>query len=269
MFYHVYLTISQTERIASTLKDAMAIPSPPVDLRDYFAVPPSEWQTPEDSQFPSLLVYVLNIFSKAIISQFGGESGISIKAAEPAGVLVAQIFAATEFQFKGHSLIDILLAKLHFSCPVLWGVCGDEKTPEGRLRLGWRREDGAFVTEARHHERVSGFGAGFASISLRNFTKSRSRNPFPPTHFWECLANILNVPPSEVQLTHLFVLKAMLENSAERFIQFFGSAAVAALRLALVDFPATLPPSLQATAACKAISVLVDVFARDKNFRIS
>ena len=246
----------------------MTIPSPPVDLRDYIANPPPECQTPDQSQYPSLLLYVLNIFSKAIISQFGGESGISIKAAEPAGVLVAQMFSATEYQFKGHSLIDILLAKLHFTCPVLWGVYGNEKTPQGRLRLGWRREGGGFVSESRHHERVSGLGAGFASIALRNFTRSQLQNPFPPTNFWECLANILNVPPAEVQPTHLFVLKAMLENSAERFIQFYGSAAIAALRQALISFPASLPPKLQDTAACKAIMLLVDMLAREKNLVI-
>jgi nucleoporin GLE1 len=165
-------------------------------------------------------------------------------------------------------LIDILLAKLHLACPVLWGVYGDETTPAGRIRLGWRREDGTFVSESRHHERVSGFGAGFASISLRNFTKSRLRNPFPPTNFWECLSNILNVPSGEVQPTHLFVLKTMLENSVERFVQFYGSAGISALRLALVDFPASLPPKLQDTAACKAITLLVDMLAREKNLRI-
>ena len=258
----------QTERIKSTLKDALTIPSPPVDIRDYFAVPPPESQIPEQSKCPSLLVYSLNIFSKAIISQFGGESGISISAAEPAGVLVAQIFATVEYQFRGHSLIDILLAKLHLACPVLWGVYGDESTPEGRMRLGWRKEGGVYISESRHHERVSGLGAGFASIALRNFTKSRLRNPFPPTNFWECLANILNIPPGEVQPTHLFVLKAMLENSVERFIHFYGSAAIAALRLALVTFPATLPPRVQDTAGCKAITLLVDMLIREKNLRI-
>lgn len=173
-----------------------------------------------------------------------------------------------EYQFKGNSLIDILLAKFHFACPVLWGVYGDETTPEGRIRLGWRREGGAFVSESRHHERVSGLGAGFASIALRNFTKSRLRNPFPPTNFWECLANILNVPPQDVQPTHLFILRAMLENSAERFIQFFGSAAIAALRLAMVDFPASLPLKLQNTASTKAILLLRDFWAQDKNLMI-
>jgi nucleoporin GLE1 len=250
------------------LKDALTIPSPSVDIRDYFAVPPPELNTPEQSQCPSLLVYAMNIFSKAIISQFGGESGISTSAAEPAGVLVAQTFASPEYQIQGHSLIDILLAKLHLSCPVLWGVYGDERTAEGRMRLGWRREDGAFVSESRHHERVSGLGAGFASIALRNFSKSRFRNPFPPTNFWECLSNMLNVPPNDVQPTHLFVLKAMLENSAERFIQCYGTAAVAALRLALVDFPTTLPPKVQDTAGSKSITLLAEYLAREKNLRL-
>lgn len=212
---------------------------------------------------------MLSIFSKAIVSQFGGESGISLKAAEPAGVLVAHIFASTDYQLTGNSLIDILLAKLHAVCPVLWGAYGDEKTTAGRKMLGWRKEDGQFVSERRHHERVSGFGAGFAAISLRNFSKARLRNPYPPVHFWECLSNILNVPPEDVQPTHLFVLKAMLENCVERFVQFYGSAAIALLRHSLVDFPASLPPKLQDTAACKAITLLADLLLRDKNLRIT
>jgi nucleoporin GLE1 len=63
------------------------------------------------------------------------------------------------------------------------------------------------------------------------------------------------------------VLKTMLENSAEKFIQFYGTAAVAALRLALVDFPSTLPPKVQDTAGSKSITLLADMFAREKNLR--
>lgn len=78
----------------------------------------------------------------------------------------------------------------------------------------------------------------------------------------------MNVPPGDVQPTHLFVLKAMMENSVERFLQFYGSAAVAALGQALIKFPATLDAKLQDTAACKAINLLVDMLAREKNFTI-
>src|SRR5207248_2586351 len=125
-----------------------------------------------------------------------------------------------------------------------------------------------FVPEQRHNERMTGLGAGFAALALRNFSKTKWRNPFPPREYWECLANIVNVPPHEVQPTHLIVLKSMVENAVERFILFFDAAAVAALRHALVDFPRALPERLRTTPACKAVEMLVEEFRTQKNLSL-
>jgi nucleoporin GLE1 len=257
-----------TENVRKTFLKALTLPSPPVDIRDFLAKPPPTTDPNDPFQVPSLMIYIATIFSKAIIAQFTGEAAVNTKSAEPAGVLAVQIFSTDEFSFHGTSLIDILLAKLHASCPVLWGIYGPESTALGKKRLGWRIENGAFVSEQRHSERMTGLGAGFAAISLRNFSKTKLKNPFPPREYWESVANIVNVPPEEVQLTHLMVLRSMLENAVDRFILFFDGAAVAALRHALVEFPRALPAALGASPACKALEMLVEQIKTEKNLSL-
>lgn len=229
------------------------------------------------------MIYLISVLSKAIINAFVGECAVNTKAAEPIGTLAAQVFSTPELQYTRQndnanphaSLIPILLAKLHKIGPILFGISGPEDTAPGRMRLGWRLEaqndpnTKGFITEQRHHERMTGLGAGFSSIALRNFSKARLTNPFPPTHFWAALAGIVNTPPDDVQTSHLLLLKSMLENNAsERFVLFFGNVAVAALREALVDFPKRLPQSVQSKPACRSLALMVDGMDREKHFRL-
>lgn len=251
---------------------------------------------------PSLVIYLLSAFSKAVVNAFVGECTVNIKSAEPLGTMVAQIFSMAELQFKRNvpspnsgihyrafggnvptppmapdsvSLISILMSKFHATAPILFGVSGSEKTSAGKLRLGWRTEfaqDGdaqkSFVLEQKQYDRLVGLGAGYASVALRNFSKSTLTNPWPPYHFWESLSFIVNTKPAGVQTSQLLLLKSMLENSVDRFVQFFGDEGVAALRKATVDFPKSLPPEMQQGSAVKAIVLLVETWKREKNFHL-
>ena len=98
-------------------------------------------------------------------------------------------------------------------------------------------ESGVFVRDQEHYDRNSGLGAGFAAMTLRDFSKSKNRNPAPNRIYWESLARILNTPAGEVQSTHCVVLKAMIAHSVPRVLSMFGGAGLAALRQALVYFP--------------------------------
>ena len=260
-----------TESVRNTFSKALTLPGPTVDIREFLAKPPATASSSSASnsfQVPCLMVYLVSLFAKATINQFVNESAVAAKSAEAVGTLAAQILAQEEFSFQGSSMIDILLAKFHASCPVLWGIYGPESTLAGKKRIGWRVQGGAFVDAQQHSDRMTGLGAGFAAIALRNFSKTKLKNPFPPKEYWECLANIVNVPPQEVQPTHLIVLKSMVENAAERFILFFDAAAVAALRHALVDFPRSLPEGLRTTPACKALEMLVEQFRTERNLSL-
>ena len=249
--------------------EATRIPDLQTDIRDFMVHPPPDWQSAEDCSVPGALVYLVNMFSKSVISQFSGEAGVSPKSAEPVGVLVASTFSTEAFCVREVSLIDILMSKFHFVCPVLWGIYGSEDTAEGRQKLGWRREQDQWVSANRHFERMTGLGAGYAAVALRNFAKAKMKNPYPPVNFWESFARIVNVPPQQVTTTHLTVLKSIIEHSSDRFIMFFDSAAIAALRLALIHFPMSLSEGSRKSPACKSLTLLVEIFRLDRNISLT
>lgn len=248
----------QTNRIVAILQEAIQgqIASPAVEVSRFMADPrPSAEGAPNGgASLPSFFIYLVNICAKGIISQFINECGANPKAADPIGVFAAQLFSHKEFQWQGQSLIDIFLAKFRVACPVLFGFRGNDKTERGRRAIGWRKDGSAWITEQSHNDRMAGLGAGFAAVSLRDFSKSSKENPYPPTHYWKALAGIVNSPPNETSNTQYVVLRAMIEGHEQRFLNFYGSAAVAALRVALVEFPKKAPEHASAAGSLRALT---------------
>lgn len=202
---------------------------------------PVEGAVRNEAHLPSLFIYLLNQFSKAIINQFIQECGGQPKTADPIGVIAALIFSNKGYHWRGKTLIDILMAKLRVACPVLFGYRGNEKTEQGRARLGWKREGAGWISEQMHVNQMKGLAVGYASIALRDFSKSANTNPWPPSRYWASMARIVNTPPTEISNTQCVVLRSMIEHYEERFMTFYGTAAIAALRKALVEFPAKAP----------------------------
>ena len=221
---------------------------------------PVEGATNNDPLLPSIFIYLINIFAKAAISQFINEAGARPETADPVGICVAAILSEPDFLWRGASLIDILIAKFRIVCPVLFGYRGSEKTEQGRQRLGWWKESGQWISEQQHMDRMTGLGAGFAAISLRKFALSKKQNPYPPRFYWMAMAKIVNTPSAEISNTQCVVLKAMVQNYEAKFIEFYGSAAIAALRTALIDFPARAPHK---SAAVNSLEVLAQILKRD------
>jgi nucleoporin GLE1 len=254
--------------IVDVLKDALrTTPSPPVDptIVMVSAPAPLEGATNNGDTVPALFIYLLNIFSKAVITQFKDEAGVSPKTADPIGVIAVSIFAQADLCWRGASLISILLAKFRVVCPVLFGIRGSETTEEGRARLGWRKEGGQWVDSQVHNQYMTGLGAGYAAISLRDFSKSKNGNPYPPTKYWMSMAAIVDTPPEEASSTQYIVLKSMIENYEQRFLTFYGSAGRAALQVALVDFPGR---AVESSPAVSTLKVLGDKLRRDVGLRL-
>lgn len=243
-----------------TLKSALAFTVPKVDVTMFLASPPAGIA---DTQGPALLVYLLNIFAKALVSQFINESGVSPRSADPVGVIGSSIFAQSDFRWNGISLIDILIAKFHIVCPVLFGIYGDEDSNEGKRALAWERDHktGPWVSEQRHLERMTGLGAGYAAVSLRNYGKSKLTNPYPPINFWKAVMNITSVPAQDVTSTHFTVLKSMLANNETRIIELFGDCGLNMIRRASIGFPQQVGTS---SVAAKGVTILTDVMRKDK-----
>lgn len=252
----------QQEKIRNSLREAMAnqVQSQLVDPGLFTLEPrnPVQGATRNEPQLPSLFLYLINIFAKAAIKQFIVEGGANPETADPIGVMVAFTFSDAEFHWRGASLIDILIAKFRIVCPVLFGYRGSEKTEQGRARLGWwKDESGRWIDDQSHMNRMMGLGSGFAAISLRKFGKSSKKNPYPPRNYWTAMAKIVNTPSAEISNTQCLVLKAMIENYEQRFIEFYGTAAIAALKTALIDFPARAPTKSSAVSSLEVVAQLL------------
>lgn len=257
---------NQQTTIMGELRKALAnhVGSQLIDPSDFVLEPRSPIpgaQHPQD-KLPSLFLYLLNQFAKAAINQFVNEAGARPETADPVGICIASTFSDLEFQWRGASLIDILIAKFRVACPVLFGYRGNEKTERGRQSLGWKKEHGSWVVEQQHMDRMTGLGAGFAAVALRNFSRVKKENPYPPRNYWTAMAKIVNTPGPEISSTQCVVLKSMIQNYEQKFLEFYGTAAIAALRTCLFDFPNRVPPENR-TAATSALGVLAAQLKKD------
>ncbi|EGR49550.1 uncharacterized protein TRIREDRAFT_121363 [Trichoderma reesei QM6a] len=251
-------------KITMALKEALdgKVPSAPIEVSRFVVGQrqPAEGAAHNEDTLPSLFIYLLNICAKGIINQFINECSANPKAADPIGVFTAHIFSQKDFQWRGESLIDILMAKFRVVCPVLFGLRGSDRTERGRLAIGWKKDGPGYVTEQTHNDRMTGLGAGFASISLRDFSKTSKANPYPPVNYWKALAGIVNSSPNETSNTQYVVLRAMIEGHEQRFLNFYGNAAIAALRLALIEFPKKAPAN---AAAAHSLLAMVELLRNE------
>ncbi|KAL8860900.1 MAG: hypothetical protein Q9178_002655 [Gyalolechia marmorata] len=252
----------QSKAIADILREALtSFPEPKVSLATLIARPI------QDVQAPALIIYLLNQFAKAVIAQFIKEAAVSPTIAEPIGTITVSIFAKDDYRVNGTSLIDILIAKFHVVCPPLFGIHGSESTEQGRARLGWWREEagGPWVSTQSHQDRMTGLGAGYAAISLRNFENSRMSNPYPPYRYWRTLSGILNLPAGQVTDTHLVLLRALLANSESRFFLAYGESAKLLLQFAVKEYPKRAP---KGSVAATLLSNLGNTMKKDKKLHL-
>jgi len=206
-----------------------------VDVTPFLANPPLEGT---NTQVPVGLIFMLNHFIKAVLRQLATEASEDGRAADQLGILVVMIFANPNFRPNGICLIDIFWAKFHKACPVLFGINGPpSNAPAARARLGFLAEE----PDGEHYRRMRGLAAGFAAVTLRDFSKSANQNPAPNHLYWTALARILSTPPDKQSPTQYTVLFHMIQLFVPKFIHFYGTAAIAALRKACIDFPATAP----------------------------
>lgn len=224
-------------KVRTVLIEAASLAQPRIDTKEYIVQDIPGTIDQSQSAMGLVQTYLLNIFAKAVFAQFVNEAGVSPQSAEPIGTIAIRIFAANEFKWQGISLIDILIAKFHVKCPILFGSRGATGTGEA----------------------MTGIGAGFAALSLRDFGKSTVQNPFPPSNYWQAMACLINTPAPQINQVHCILLKAMIENHAGKFIRFFGQPAIVALRKAVIEFPAQAPKG----AATSALSTLQATLRRN------
>lgn len=225
------LAITATRSLLTKARRMTNVPT--VDASQFLISHPAPPGT--DTAVSALFLFLLSIFAKSIVKKLALEASESHLTAEPVGIAAITIFANPDLRLDGSSFIDILLAKYHKVCPVLFGSTGSERTERGRERLGWAKEDGVWIKEALHFERMTGLAAGWGALCLRDFSKARSSNPLPAHHYWMAVVRILNL--RDVQRTHCVVVKALVELHVGKFVGVYGAAAIAVLGVAVREFP--------------------------------
>jgi nucleoporin GLE1 len=193
-----------------------------------------------------ITVYLLNILAKKIVAQFGYEAAINPASADPIGIMAVATFANVKYQINGIPLIDILWAKYHRACPPLFGINAPESTDDGRKKLGWAQEDDertgkrVWVSGEAHYSRMRGLAAGFAALTLRDFSKSTKKSPVPNRLYWEAVARIVNMKaiPQQQTASQYAVLKGLTDVTfIPRAIDFWGKIVMAILHAAFVELP--------------------------------
>ncbi|CZT12693.1 hypothetical protein WAI453_005557 [Rhynchosporium graminicola] len=254
----------QIVTIRELLEKSLTIQSAPMEPQHFMLTPPQSpvegAQHNNGDMMPSLFLYLLNIFTKAIVNQLSSEASTNPKIAEPIGIVAHTIISHPKFLWRGHSFVGIIMAKFRKSLPVVFGVRGSETTEQGRARLGWRRGDNGWLSDQEHQDRMRGLGAGYAALCLRNYSKSARVNPWPPSHYWNAMALLVDTPPSERTTTQVIVLTSMLDGYERKFLEFYGDMARCAMRAAIVEFPRSCG---EKNSAVQGLSVLGDKIKRD------
>lgn len=235
----------ENRKILTLLAEAVlkgnSVAGPLVDVRDYVVRSLLPTVDLSDNQVPALRIFLLNIMAKSAVQQLVVAAGPKPETADPIGLACVSVFANHNLRWQGFPLSDILLAKLHQSVPVLFGINGDEATNQGRTNLGWARDPHPtakheWLLEHSATEKWIGIGAGFAACTLRLY-RSPTLHPLPPTLFWESAARLLNTPPNERTQAHFFLLRAFIEYSTPKIITTFGQQGLALIQRALKTYP--------------------------------
>jgi nucleoporin GLE1 len=238
-----------------------------LNTRDFIINPTEPFPDNADSQVSGVFIYLINILVKIAMKLMPTSATIvTYNAIDPIGVVLAFIVSLAEFRVYGNSFADIYLAKYHHACPPLFGIYGPENTQGGRIRLGWARDkdDGSFADAQAHYDRFNGLASGFAALTLRDFSRTKERNALPAWHYWRSLAGIVNVPADKLTKSHAVVIRGIVDQYANHFVKFYGHAAIAALRLTLIQLPEKAPKA----AGFDAVKVVRDNLKRNFGLEI-
>jgi nucleoporin GLE1 len=117
--------------------------------------------------------------------------------------------------------------------------------------MGWKHHN-----ESEHYALTKGLSAGFAAITLRDFSRSKMTSAAPNRLFWQALSRILNVSATRRIPSHYNALEGLLDSAfIPRFISLYGQAAIAALKLAVREF-GNIPAAPDRPATTKAAGIM-------------
>lgn len=136
---------------------------PSVPAANYLLQP-----APQDIMVPITFVWIVNQLAKMAKHQLLQECSSKTDAADPIGVVIASVFADPKYCPGGRSFVDIFVARLLKTNPILRGEMGPDATDADRERLGWKKDaNGLTESEAEYSGRMQALTAGFVAIAAR------------------------------------------------------------------------------------------------------
>jgi nucleoporin GLE1 len=215
-----------------------------LDARDFIIRPSKPWSSTEDPRVSGVFIYILNMLVKICMKAMVTESQqMQYDAVDPIGIVLSWVISSNTFHIQGNAFSDILISKFHKECPPLFGIFGPEKDPNdprgaGRLRLGWKPGD----THQQHYDRMAAMANGWASVTLRNYKSVQNTDSaLPAWLFWNSVSGMINIPPAQLTATHGVIFKAWVERHFAALLRFYGSPALAQLRIAIHELPLKSP----------------------------
>ncbi|KAH6615259.1 hypothetical protein C7974DRAFT_320194 [Boeremia exigua] len=238
---------------ADSFDIALNTPGPMIDIRPFLVgqtIPPLANEA--EAQYPAFLLYMWIMFEKFLLKQFEKEAANEDgRIIQELGLIAASLFADQKYMWRGITLVDVLLAKMHHICPIMFGVRGNMNTVQGQKRLGWMPIDKQPATGEIYMQRIRGLSAGFAAMSLRTF---KAAPAIPVSAYWRCIVQVCNTPQQDLYPGHFAILNGLLRDFHKKFLGFYGVHAMAVLRRAVVDVPARAPDR------CKDAAGTISVF---------
>lgn len=267
------ITVERKASIAAIAKmreevfdKALKTPGPMVDIRHFIVSHPIPALSNEaDAQYPALLLYAFSCFTKSLMKQFETEAANEDgRIIQEVGLIAASLLADQKYMWNGIPMTDVVMAKYHQACPILFGIRDKMDTPQGQARLGWLNIHGEPPQINIYNQRMLGLGCGFAALSLRQFS---GKNPaIPMAEYWRAVSSISNTPAENLYGGHFMVIKGLLRDYAKKFMLFYGAQARGVLRKATVDLPARAPQRAADTASL--VAVLKDGWKKNENISL-
>jgi len=238
---------------------ALETPGPMIDIRPYIIsqqIPPLANEA--EAQYPAFLLFIWIYFEKFLITQWFNEAANEDgRIIAELGLIAASLYADPRYMWKGIvPLTDTFTAKLHRVCPMLFGIRGNADT--NRAGLGLDKFHAGQDENNRYAQLLTGVGAGYAALSLRNFNKVPA---VPMSDYWRAIVTICNTPSEALYPGHFFVLKGLLQDFVRKFLTFYGVHAKAVIKRAVFDLPNRAPKGRPGiTEAANLVKVLPDTW---------
>ena len=178
--------------------------------------------------------WILNFVAEAIISQAETEVSVKPKSSLPLAKLTLNLLILYK------DLKYFVLARFYKSCSFLLGYSCSSDTEEGRIRLGWNRDEdtGKWESDIQYNERLAGISTLYSVITrLRldntyiGYDPQSTLHPLPISNSWSFLARMADAPATELTETHYTIVGSWWDACASDFLQAYGKQSIKLLLL--------------------------------------